>query len=359
MFSVLRLRRHTVNFFYLVGLLSLLACYLKEVPAYAGESAISGLKAAIEVQKRHEEKLFENPGVVAVGIGRVEGGAEPELHIYMNQTVPQASAVAIPIYIEGISVIVFETDEINAFDGPPGTNHQQVFSRPVPMGVSTGNKAGIFAGTLGVRVHRIGQSSLVGYITNNHVAAASGANLCPAQIKPANLPAFGLDQCQPGRLDAPGNACVAPSIGDLVQAVPIIMGNQFENTVDAAFVKSTANLVSKTILDIGTPNTTPQEPTPGLQVQKSGRTTGRTTGTIQTINATVSVGYGTGCGTAKFVGQVMITPGGFSAPGDSGSLILTNNTAKKPVGLLFAGSSTITVANRIADVLGALHAKID
>lgn len=138
----------------------------------------------------------------------------------MNQAVPQASAAAIPIYIEGISVTVFETDEIKAFDGPPGTNHQQVFSRPVPMGVSTGNKAGIFAGTLGVRVHRIGQSSLVGYITNNHVAAASGANLCPAQINLANLPAFGLDQCQPGRLDAPGNICVAPSIGDLVQAIP-------------------------------------------------------------------------------------------------------------------------------------------
>ncbi len=31
-------------------------------------------------------------------------------------------------------------------------------------------------------MHRIGQSSLVGYITNNHVGAASGANLCPAQI---------------------------------------------------------------------------------------------------------------------------------------------------------------------------------
>lgn len=98
---------------------------------------------------------------------------------------------------------------------------------------------------------------------------------------------------------------------------------------------------------------------PWSPVQKSGRTTGRTTGTIQTVNATVSVDYGAGCGTAKFVGQFIVTPGGFSAPGDSGSLILTNNTAKKPVGLLFAGSSTITVANRIADVLGALHAKID
>lgn len=357
MYTTLRLRRHTVHFLYLVGLLFILTGYLRGIPAYAGERSVSGLGAAIAVQKRHEEKLFENPGVVAIGIGRVEEGAEPELHVYMNQAVPQASAAVIPIYIEGIPVQVFETDKIRAFDGPPGNDHQQAFAHPVPMGLSTGNTAGVFAGTLGVRVRRIGQSA-VGYVTNNHVAAASGSGLCPAQLNPTRLPPFGLDQCQPGRLDAPGHVCVAPSIGDLVQAVPIIMGNQFENTVDAAFVRSTPSLVGKNILDIGSPSKTLQEPTPGLQVQKSGRTTGRTTGTIQTVNVTVSVGYGA-CGTAKFVGQFFVTPGSFSAAGDSGSLILTNNTAKRPVGLLFAGSSTITVGNRIADVLGALHAQID
>ena len=358
MYRTLRRRRHAVQFFYLVGLLAILACYLGGVSAYAEEHDLSGLRTAIEVQERHEEELFENPGVLAVGIGRVEGGTEPELHVYMNQAVPQASAAAIPIYIEGIPVQVFETDEIRAFDGPPGTNHRQIFPRPVPMGVSTGNKAGIFAGTLGVRVHRIGQTSTVGYVTNNHVAAASGSSRCPAQLNPTRLPPFDLDQCQPGRLDAPGNVCGVPSIGDLVQAIPIIMGNQFENTVDAAFVSSTPSLVGKNVLDIGSPSKTLQEPRPGLNVQKSGRTTGRTTGTIQTVNATVSAGYGA-CGTAKFVGQFMITPGGFSAAGDSGSLILTNTTAKRPVGLLFAGSSSFTVANRIADVLGALHAQID
>lgn len=132
--------------------------------------------------------------------------------------------------------------------------------------------------------------------------------------------------------------------------------------VDAAFVQSTRNLVNKFILDIGNPSPTVQEPAVGLGVRKSGRTTGMTTGTIQTINATVNVSYGGGCGTAKFVGQTIITPGGFSTAGDSGSLILGGTDGsgrRKPVGLLFAGSSSFTVANRISDVLGALHARID
>lgn len=230
------------------------------------------------------------------------------------------------------------------------------------MGVSTSNVNGIFAGTLGVRVHRIGQPSMVGYVTNNHVGAASGPNLCPAQLNPAKLPAFGVDQCQAGRLDAAGFACVAPRIGDLTQAVPIVMGTQFDNVIDAVFVKSTRNLVNKLVLDIGNPSPVLQKPALGLAVRKSGSTTGLTTGTIQTVNATVNVNYGGGCGVAKFVGQMLITPGGFSAAGDSGALILGGTDGsgrRKPVGLLFAGSSTFTVANRISDALGALHAQID
>ena len=44
----------------------------------------------------------------------------------------------------------------------------------------------------------------------------------------------------------------------------------------------------------------------------------------------------------------------FSAGGDSGSLIVTNNGSHNPVGLLFAGSSTTTIANPIGQVLQRL-----
>jgi hypothetical protein len=90
-----------------------------------------------------------------------------------------------------------------------------------------------------------------------------------------------------------------------------------------------------------------------MGVKKSGRTTGLTTGTITAVNVTVDVTYSTQCGIgsqkARFVNQIAIGPGGFSAGGDSGSLIVEDvATCPRAVGLLFAGSSTITIANPIS-----------
>jgi hypothetical protein len=103
----------------------------------------------------------------------------------------------------------------------------------------------------------------------------------------------------------------------------------------------------------GTPNST-TVPVSSLQigqaVQKYGRTTGLTQGTIQGLNATIGVSYGSGH-VAYFRNQIMITPGSFSAGGDSGSLIVTDDEDCNPVGLLFAGSNTETYANPIDLVL--------
>ena len=320
------------------------------------------LNALVQVQKRNEADLFKISGVVAVGVGLAEKGSDLAIHVYLNEDHPMASTTAIAQRVDGVPIRVLQTGTIKALDGPPGNNHRLNRATPVPMGVSTSNVNGDFAGTLGFRVHRVGQTSSVGYLTNNHVAAASGANLCPLQVNPQRLPAFGVDQCQPGLFDT-GGSCTPPKIGDLVQAIPIVMGQSFHNTVDAAFVQSTRALVNKTILDIGNPSPTIIEPAIGASVRKSGRTTGLTTGTINTINTTVNVDYGAGCGIARFIGQIIITPGTFSAAGDSGSPILSNvldsSGRRRPVGLLFAGSPELTVANRIADVLGALHSQID
>jgi hypothetical protein len=73
---------------------------------------------------------------------------------------------------------------------------------------------------------------------------------------------------------------------------------------------------------------------------------------------TVTVTYQKQCnGGASFnvtyKNQVAVSGGGFSDAGDSGSLIVDQQTAE-PVALLFAGSSTETVANPVGDVLAAL-----
>lgn len=67
-------------------------------------------------------------------------------------------------------------------------------------------------------------------------------------------------------------------------------------------------------------------------------------------------------GVARFVDQILIGGGGFSAGGDSGSLIVLNAkgaNARQPVGLLFAGGSGFTVANPIDAVLDRFGVTID
>jgi hypothetical protein len=92
-------------------------------------------------------------------------------------------------------------------------------------------------------------------------------------------------------------------------------------------------------------------------VAKSGRSSGLTCSTLQSINTQVSVDYKSACNgavafTALYNNQLIINGGTFSAAGDSGSLIVTSDTAR-PVGLLYGGNSTTTAANPIQDVFTA------
>jgi hypothetical protein len=95
-----------------------------------------------------------------------------------------------------------------------------------------------------------------------------------------------------------------------------------------------------------------------MLVMKTGRTTGHTRGKIFDISADANVPYEDKNGNefvATFSNQILIvgTPGSFSTNGDSGSLIVDRAT-KRATGLLFAGSASHTIANRIEEVLAAL-----
>jgi hypothetical protein len=86
-----------------------------------------------------------------------------------------------------------------------------------------------------------------------------------------------------------------------------------------------------------------------MRVKKSGRTTGLTEGTIEQTDVTVKVNFGAGR-TAIFADQLIAGP--MSKGGDSGSVVLT--TGNDVVGLLFAGSNTTTIINRIQNVFDLL-----
>ena len=137
--------------------------------------------------------------------------------------------------------------------------------------------------------------------------------------------------------------------------------------IAAASAATTTALVGNSTpagVGYGTPRSETIAAAVNMKVKKVGRTTGFTKGTVQAINATVNVNYGAP-GVACFVEQIIVTPGTFSAGGDSGSLVVvdgrgkTKNDDKKPVGLLYAGSVTLTVLNPIGPVLKRFGVSID
>ena len=219
------------------------------------------------------------------------------------------------------------------------------FNRPVPIGVSTGHP-NITAGTIGSRVTN---GTNVFALSNNHVYANS------------NNATIGDPALQPGPYD--GGTSPADSIGALYDYEPIQFGGP-NNYMDAAIaLSSTANLGNATPSNgYGAPNSVPVSAALNMPVQKYGRTTSLTTGTVAEINVTVDVcyeGFIVCTKWARFVNQLGITPGSFSAGGDSGSLIVTNDANRNPVGLLFAGGDTRTIANRIDLVLNRFGVTID
>ena len=216
------------------------------------------------------------------------------------------------------------------------------FPRPVPIGVSTGHPS-ITAGTIGCRV----KSGFAVYaLSNNHVYAAS------------NLAQVGDPVIQPGDFD--GGSSPADDIGTLANFKPIVWYPNGSNTIDAAIASTDETRVGQSTPSggYGTPASTIVAAYLNQSVQKYGRTTTLTHGTVKGLNVNIYVDYGAGR-IAYFTGQIMISPGTFSAGGDSGSLIVTDDANSNPVGLLFAGSASTTYANPIGAVLGYFGVSVD
>jgi len=218
-----------------------------------------------------------------------------------------------------------------------------------PFGVSGGNVKDIStlfccSGTLGSLVTDPTGGLFI--LSNNHVLARSGAA------------AFGEDISQPGLVDF--QCRVPPTVANLTAFPSLTTSN-----VDAAIARLTQGSPMDpdgNIAVIHRISNAPKLPFVGMEVQKVGRTTGWTTGSVSSFNTSVRVQYQARCGQGKkftisFTNQVVVTSGSFSAGGDSGSLIVTNNALKQPVALLFAGSSTTTIGNPICEVLSEVSSK--
>ena len=223
-------------------------------------------------------------------------------------------------------------------------NHKAKQPRPIKLGVSgSNNEGGNYAGTLGSLVKKIGKRRKF-ILSNNHVLALENDGQKDDLI------------IQPGWLDGGREG---DEVAILKKFIPIDFSLSGSNQVDAAIAKIIRGKVNKKgkILDIGRVSSVPLDPQIGMAVKKAGRTTAVTFGTIDAIDVTVLVQYSKGL--AWFVNQFAIIPGEFSAPGDSGSLIVSDEeTCPNPVGLLFAGSSASTIANPIKKVLKKLKVEM-
>ena len=276
-----------------------------------------------------EPKLLSMQGVTGVG------NLEDRIRLYVEGT-PDIY----PTSINGVRLEVVKTGRIKALVlmnvpwftpmNPLQINRLGRF-RPAPGGCSVGHLK-ISAGTLGCAI-RIG--SLYA-LSNNHVFAAGSSIQNPRA-------SIGDPIYQPGVYDGGKKS---DTIGTLAWYQPFSEWGL--NLIDAALMKpATDDLLVEEVLDIGAIVGT-KVVREGDTVQKSGRTTAVTATEVIDVNATVNVDYGL----FSLTLQNQIITNYMANGGDSGSALLDMN--RNLVGLLFAGSSYVTVHNHIANVLQAI-----
>lgn len=283
----------------------------------------------------------------------------------------------IPKKVDGFCTDVVETGEFKALDTK--SKH-----RPAAGGVSIGHYK-ITAGTLGCYVTRDGKKYV---LSNNHVLAnTNDATKGDSILQPGkadegsdsdkfavltdfvkiNFPGDDGDDGDDGGGNGGGDGGSDCPIGNWFAKVLNSLSTMFgrktrlkavtpqdsTNLVDAAIAEPLfTDWIKDEIIGIGVIKGI-KEAYLNTPIQKSGRTTGHTTGVITGIDATINVSYGNGQ-VATFTDQIVA--GAMSAGGDSGSAVLDSDGYL--VGLLFAGSVSTTVINRINNVFSELGVEI-
>ena len=328
-----------------------------------------------KIARKHRISLLgiKNVNCVYVGYKKVNGNKTNELAIVCGVSLKRplnqlTQDELIPKSVDNIPTDVIETGEIKALEDPTKK------FRPAPGGVSVGHYA-ITTGTLGCWVKR-GEELFI--LSNNHVIANSNDALPGDAIyQPGSYDGGGagdriavLREFVPinfgtGGIKPPTDCKIATKIvsalnwsskrlgrNTRVQIVPQEAAKSI-NLIDAAIGKPLDDLYARTdVLEIGfLAGSRPA--LLGENVVKYGRTTHLTTGFVEGLDGAVSVSYGPGK-VAVFEDQIMLSD--MSAGGDSGSVIIGSDN--KVIGLLFAGSDTITIASHIEHVLAAFDIEI-
>ena len=291
---------------------------------WIGDPEVKDVRTTKEDSETRLTKMQKSmPGLVGYGI--TTGSAE-RIAVLVEELTPEIESMyrkrirGQPVkFIEVGHVVALQVDRTSEI-------------RPMIGGISVGHYR-ITAGTLGSLVYdKFTNQPLI--LSNCHVLANSDT--------PTDDYAFKGDPIyHPGPTDTGATSVV----GKLERWVPLEHGV----TIDAATALTTVG-ISNYIL--GVPKITGvTSPVVGMDIVKSGRTTGFTEGRILSVNSTIDVDYGNG--TVRLTDQFITT--NMSNGGDSGSIGITPDG--KVVGLLFAGSNSVTVFNNINHVIDLLGIK--
>jgi hypothetical protein len=306
------------------------------------------VQSIMAVQDRHTARLMADPEIIGTATTLTDNG---RLAIMVLATTDRA-AKNVPSELDGVPVVVHRTEKIVAMKTTT-VSHTAKQTPPIQLGTSGGWRYDLAngyccGGTLGSLIQVGGQKRI---LTNYHVFEAdivSGGN--------GRVATTGDPVIQPGLIDV---GCVASSAQDV--ATLVVSHSLPNNNVDCSSATIIPGMVSENgaILEVGTLSAQTIAASVGQAVKKSGRTTGLTRSTVSGLNGTVSIAYENECAggaafTKTFTGQILVTQKAskFLASGDSGSLMVQDVTTNpKAVGLLFAGSSSLAIANPIGQVL--------
>ena len=286
----------------------------------------------------HKDILTKR-NVVGVGVGKkwtngINTGQDSLVVFVTNKTSKSSLSPKdlVPKTINGHTVDVIGKSGVFSMFGLS----QKV--RPLKPGYSCGH-LWVTAGTIGgFFKDREGQIVM---LSNNHVLAAS------------NRGTRGHVALQPGVYD--NQNWQNNIVGHLKYYRPLIgkNGRSFDavkwteiagyNLEDCAIATvENPDLISLDYPVIGRPAGFKNDINIGSKVQKVGRTTEYTTGNVIATDAVVTVQYGT----TNYLFKDQIVTSGMAQGGDSGSILFDMD--KNMVGLLFAGSDTVTIFNKIA-----------
>jgi len=318
------------------------------------------VQSVMRVQDHNTPSLMRVAGVIGTATGLNDAG-QIVIKVYSESKLAPGR---IPASLDGIPVVEEVTGKIHAMKGGGGgVSHTAAQTPPIQLGTSGSPSLDIAngfccGGTLGSLVSKGGQQYI---LSNSHVLCGDVANGGNGRVS-----TIGDDIIQPGLIDVNCSASGQQVVADLSSLSTLFPPNSTPN-VDCAIAQVRSGMVRSdgAILEIGTISSSTVAAFVGQGVKKSGRTTGLSRSSVSGLNATINVGYETECAgtsfTKTFTGQIVINNKGsrFLNSGDSGSLMVEDvNTNPRAVGLLYAGGSSIAIANPINDVLSHLGATI-